>query len=55
MLPLQEFAVIPPIEARYVRLVCTQNAAEDDASIAPSLTSRHGGSDPIGFWQIDFS
>lgn len=38
---LQQFAVMPPIEAEYVRLVCLRNAA-DDLDM------------PIGFWEIAF-
>ena len=37
----QEFAVMPPIEAKYVRLVCLSNAADD-----PGM--------PFGFWEIAF-
>lgn len=51
---LQEFSVSPPIEAQYVRLVCTENAAEDDSHLPPSLHC-HRGEDPLGFWEISFS
>lgn len=51
---LQEFAVAPPIEARFIRLVCTENAAEDDVALLSSLHF-HQGVDPIGFWQISFT
>eukprot|EP00854_Cymbomonas_tetramitiformis_P027250 gene27250-33556_t len=38
---LQEFAVIPPIESRFIRLICLENA--------------HGDERPIGFWYLNFA
>mmetsp|Transcript_22765 Transcript_22765/g.63216 ORF Transcript_22765/g.63216 Transcript_22765/m.63216 type:complete len:267 (-) Transcript_22765:1895-2695(-) len=51
---LQEFAVVPPIEARYLRLVCTENAAEGDSMFTHAAYATHG-LDPIGFWEIAFA
>ena len=39
---LQQFAVVPPIEAGFVRLVCLTNAAGDSRS-------------PLGFWELEFT
>mmetsp|Transcript_40112 Transcript_40112/g.120051 ORF Transcript_40112/g.120051 Transcript_40112/m.120051 type:complete len:280 (+) Transcript_40112:17-856(+) len=45
---LQEFALVPPVEARAVRLVCTRNAA---AASHPSLLR----ADCIGLFQVAFA
>jgi hypothetical protein len=51
---LQECAIVPAIEAQFIRLVCTENASE--ASFAYTcLLSRQSLPDPLGFWQIMFA
>jgi len=55
---LQECAVSPPIEAQFVRLVCTESATDhalgSSFAYAYSVTQQRS-IDPIGFWQISFA
>jgi hypothetical protein len=54
---LQQWALVPPIEARYVRVVCTMNAIADawDTS-RESLGGMHLSlCDAIGFFHVRFS
>lgn len=64
---MQEWALAPPIEARYVRVVCTMNAAADESAShtasgifgllfpLPVVHLELASADSIGFFRIGFS